>query len=54
VDGVFASRINLKATSKIYHQLIFARHLATLATHTIEIRPIGTGRVDIDAFVVLR
>ena len=54
VDGVFASRINLKATSKIYRQLIFARHWATLTTHTIEIRPLGPGRVDIDAFVVLR
>ena len=54
VDGVFASRVNLRATSTMYRQLIFARHWATLASHTIEIRPIGTGRVDIDAFVVLR
>ena len=38
----------------MFRQLLFARHWATLATHSVEIRPIGTGRVDIDAFVVLR
>ena len=54
VDGSLASRINLRAPSTTFRQLIFARHWATLGTHTIEIRPIGTGRVDIDAFVVLR
>ena len=54
VDGVFASRVNLRATPTRYRQLVFTRHFASLASHTIEIRPIGTGRVDIDAFVVLR
>jgi hypothetical protein len=54
VDGVFASRVNLRATATMYRQLIFTRHWPTLTSHTIEIRPIGTGRVDIDAFVVLR
>jgi hypothetical protein len=28
--------------------------LARLAKHTIEIRPLGDGRVEIDAFIVLR
>ena len=51
---MFASRVGLKATTTMFRQLIFTRHWPTLASHTIEIRPIGTGRVDIDAFVVLR
>ncbi len=51
---MFASRVGLRATATSWRQLIFARHWPTLAIHTIEIRPIGTGRVDIDAFVVLR
>jgi hypothetical protein len=54
VDGVFAARVNLRATSTLYRHLGFTRHWPTLASHTIQIRLIGTGRVDIDAFVVLR
>ena len=54
VDGIFASRINLRSTSTVFRQLLFARHWATLATHSVQIRPTGTGRIDIDAFVVLR
>ena len=54
VDGVFVSRINLRASSTTYRQLVFARRFPTLGAHTIEVRPIGSGRVDIDAFAVLR
>ena len=54
MDGVFAARINLRSATLTFRQLVFARHWPTLASHTIEIRPIGTGRVDLDAFVVLR
>ncbi len=54
VDDVLVRRVNLRATSTIYRQLVFTKHFAILGAHTVEIRPIGTGRVDIDAFPVLR
>ena len=54
VDGVLAGRISLHASRTTYRQLVFARHFATLASHTIEVRPVGNGRVDVDAFTVLR
>jgi hypothetical protein len=54
VDGVLATTNNLRATSTTYRQLVFARHFSTLATHKIELRPIGGGRIDLDAFTVMR
>ncbi len=54
VDGVLSTRINLRATKTTYRQLVYTKHFTTLGAHTIEIRPIGTGRVDIDGFAVLR
>jgi len=53
VDGVLAGTINLRATKTTYRQLVFLRHFATLSRHTIELRPTGTGRVDLDAFATL-
>jgi hypothetical protein len=32
----------------------FSRQFATLGAHTIDVRPVGNGRVDVDAFLVLR
>ncbi len=49
IDGVLATRINLRASKTTYRQLVYTKHFTTLGAHTIEIRPIGTGRVDIDA-----
>lgn len=54
IDGVLSTRINLKASKTTYRQLVYTKHFATLGAHTIGIRPIGTGRVDIDGFAVLR
>ena len=54
IDGVLSTRINLRATKTTYRQLVYTKHFTTLGAHTIEIRPIGTGRVDIDGFAVLR
>jgi len=53
VDGVLAGAINLRATKTTYRQLVFVRHFATLGLHTVELRPTGTGRVDLDAFATL-
>ena len=36
-----------------YRRMIFTRHLASGGAHTLEIRPLGDGRVTVDAFVVL-
>jgi hypothetical protein len=54
VDGVVATRMDLRAWSRTFRQLVFTRHFVTRATHSVEVRPVGDGRVDVDAFAVLR
>ena len=54
IDGSLAATIDLHKASAKYRKLVFSRHFASLATHTIEIRPVGNGRVYLDAFLVLR
>ena len=54
IDGILIGTVDLDRGSTSYRKLVFARHFSTLATHTLEIRPVGDGRVDIDGFVVLR
>ena len=53
IDGVRVATIDLHAASQAYRRIVFATSLATDGPHTIEIRPLGDGRVDVDAFVVL-
>ncbi len=54
IDGVLVGTAQLVRASTAYRQLVLGRHLSTLAWHTIEIRPLGDGRVDLDAIIVLR
>jgi hypothetical protein len=54
VDGVLVATVNLRSSTTRYRQLVYARHFTGLASHRMEIRPIGGGRVDLDAFVVLK
>lgn len=54
VDGVLAATINTRSSTTSYRQLMFARHFSGLTSHKIEIRPIGNGRVYLDAFLVMR
>jgi hypothetical protein len=54
IDGVFAATVNLRSTSTSYRQLVFQRHFPTLGSHTIEIRPIGGGPINLDAFLIYR
>ena len=54
VDGVLNRTVDLDRSSTAYRLLVFQAHFATLGTHTLEIRPVGDGRVDIDGFVVNR
>jgi hypothetical protein len=51
---VLEATISLRSSSVRYRQVVFARRFATLGWHTIEVRPVGNGRVDLDAFAVLR
>ena len=54
IDGSLAATIDLHKASAKYRKLVFSRHFTSLATHTIEVRPVGNGRVYVDAFLVLR
>lgn len=54
IDGVLAATIDLRSTSIKYRQLVFSRHFSTIGSHKLEIRPIGGGRVYLDAFLVMR
>lgn len=54
IDGVLAATIDLRSTSTKYRQLVFSRHFSTLGSHKLEIRPIGGGRVYLDAFLFYR
>ena len=53
VDGVLVRTVDLDRASTAYRQLVFAAHLAP-GVHSVQVRPVGDGRVDIDGFVVLR
>jgi hypothetical protein len=46
--------VDLDASSVRYRQLVFRRHFTERGSHVLEIRPLGDGRVDVDAFIVLR
>lgn len=54
IDGVLATTIDLRSISTTYRQLVFSRHFPTLGSHKLEIRPIGGGRVYLDAFLICR
>ena len=53
VDGLLVATIDLSASTSRYRRIVFRSALATGGPHTIEIRPVGDGRVDVDAFIVL-
>jgi large repetitive protein len=54
VDGALVATVDLDRASFAARQVVFQRHFSTLAKHTLEIRPYGDGRVDIDALLVTR
>jgi hypothetical protein len=53
IDGVRVAIVSESAATLRYRDVVFARTLAVGGRHTIEIRPLGNGRVDVDAFVTL-
>jgi len=54
IDGAYKATISFKASSGKSRVLMYATTFSTLGTHTIDVRLVGDGRVDLDAFVILR
>jgi hypothetical protein len=54
VDGVLAATVNLHASSTAYRQIAYRKTGLALGTHTLQIRVVGDGRVDVDGFEILK
>ena len=54
IDGVYRATISLRASVNRSRVVAWSTTFTKVAAHTIEIRLSGNGRVDVDAFVVLR
>jgi subtilisin family serine protease len=54
VDGVYKTTISFRALSGRSRMVMYTTSFASTGTHTITVRVRGNGRVDLDAFVVLR
>ena len=54
VDGVLKATVDLEAASTTYRYVAFRMSWASLGTHTIRVVSGGGGRVDVDAFGVIR
>ena len=54
VDNVLVSTLSEWSTSTSYRQVLWSRHFSAFATHTIKVVVLGTGRIDVDAFLALR
>ena len=53
VDGILVATVDVDAAATAYRRLVWTRHLKRGGTHTLEIRPLGDGRVTVDGFVVV-
>ncbi len=54
VDGVYRGTVSFRSSSGHSRMVVFSTAFPAVGTHTIELRLSGNGRVDIDAFVILR
>ena len=54
VDGVYRSKISFRSTTNQGRVVLYSTTFGSLGTHTIELRATGDGRIDLDAFVILR
>ncbi|MBA2382413.1 MAG: S8 family serine peptidase, partial [Chloroflexi bacterium] len=54
IDGAYRTTVSFRASSGRSRVVMFSTTFATLGTHTIDVRLVGNGRVDLDAFVILR
>jgi hypothetical protein len=53
VDGVLVGTVSSRARTVVYRAVLYSTVLAAGGRHQIVIRPVGNGRVDVDAFVIL-
>jgi hypothetical protein len=53
-DGVLVNTVSLRSWVTKSRQVVFTKAWGAIGDHTIEVRAVGNGRVDLDAFVVLR
>ncbi len=55
VDGVLVAKVSEKATATVYRRLLCVRSLTTgiNVKHTIQVRAVGDGRIDLDAILAL-
>ena len=54
VDGVVAGTVDFDASSTQYRRLVVRKGFNGRAQHTLEVRPLADGSVEIDAFIALR
>ncbi|HEY8799158.1 MAG TPA: S8 family serine peptidase, partial [Candidatus Limnocylindrales bacterium] len=48
IDGTYRGTLSFRARSGLSRDVVYAAAFPTLATHTIELRLVGNGRVDLD------
>jgi hypothetical protein len=53
VDGTLVATVDVDGSSTGYRRMVWTRHLESGGSHTLEIRPLGDGRVTVDAFIIL-
>jgi hypothetical protein len=54
VDGVYRATVSFRSSTGKSRVVMYSTTFPTLGTHTIALRLKGNGRVDLDAFVILR
>jgi subtilisin len=54
VDGVYRGLVSFRAATGLSRVVMYATTFPTVGTHSIQLRLVGNGRVDLDAFVILR
>jgi len=54
IDGAYQTTIDLNAATTTFRYVAFSWKFPGLATHRIRVVSVGTGRVDVDAFGVIR
>jgi hypothetical protein len=54
VDGVYRGVVSFRSSRNQSRKVVFTTALSNLGTHSIQLRLVGNGRVDLDTFVIFR
>jgi subtilisin family serine protease len=54
VDGVYRGVVSFRSSRNQSRKVVFTTALSSLGTHSIQLRLVGNGRVDLDTFVIFR